>query len=447
MRLTRGVFLDVAYWMVGFGLLIGSLFPFFVIALGVPASTALTPIFFAASLGAGALAGLVNQAIARKVVGHRLEVLADSMAGVEQDLKAMIVSGDLARRSPGSVQLPVDSEDEIGKAAHAFNRLVESLTVATTAQATIREFSEMLTSELEPEDLARGALQRMLDAVGATGGLIRFEALGEPAVAVSIGLRDAESVATSTWVAAAVRTGRQQVIVPTDGDDVVIDPGFRQVLICPVVCKDLPSGFVVLATGRNFDEDGENLVEVLVRGLGLGLSNAGARDSLKRMAALDSLTGVYNRRLGLDRLHEEFVQTVRNRASLGVLMFDVDHFKRINDEYGHVVGDRVLKAIADVARGSMREGDVLYRYGGDEFGGVLPAAIAEDVLIIGERLRRAVEDSDLVEGDGAVRVTVSVGGAACVAAEVKGEDALLRSADEALYRAKESGRNRTEISA
>jgi diguanylate cyclase (GGDEF)-like protein len=176
------------------------------------------------------------------------------------------------------------------------------------------------------------------------------------------------------------------------------------------------------------------------------MNNAIDHDRLQRLAALDPLTGIYNRRFGLGRLHEEFGRAVRNGSPLGVLMFDIDHFKDVNDTYGHLVGDRVLKSICAIARSSsLREGDVLLRYGGEEFVVVLPAASADDIRIVGERLRRSIEDSSLSDGAKTVKVTISVGGAAYPNHNVENEDVLLRLSDEAMYLAKNTGRNRVEI--
>ena len=153
MRVTRKVFYDLAIWQVGFGLCIGLVFPFFVMLLGVSRSDALTPVFFAACLFAGALAGVVNYVISRRVVGARLKVLAERMTHVERSLGEMTTSGDLASCTPENCSIAVDSEDEIGESAAAFNRLVGALSDSMRTQMAVRSFSEMLTSHLEIESL------------------------------------------------------------------------------------------------------------------------------------------------------------------------------------------------------------------------------------------------------------------------------------------------------
>ena len=448
MRFTRRVFHDLAIWQIGFGLCIGLAFPFFVMLLGVPRDEALAPVFFAACLLAGALAGIVNTAIARRVVGARLKILAARMTHVEQALGDMTTSGDLTACTPESCSIVVDSEDEIGESAAAFNRLVEALANSMRIQQAVRSFSEMLTSQLEIESLAEEALRQFFEHAGVAGGLVLYESGGELHVAASRGLRDPQAIAASGHVGTAVRSGSRQVItIPEDVrlEGVLADFRPGEVRVYPVTHKSVLLGVVVLAATGTFTADQGALIDLFLQGLGLALNNAVAHDRLQHLAALDSLTGVYNRRFGLGRLHEEFGRAVRMSAPLGVLMLDIDHFKSVNDTYGHLVGDRVLKSICAIVRSSLREGDVLLRYGGEELLAVLPAASGADLAGLGERVRRAVEDSCVSDGEKTVRVTVSVGGAAYPGQNVEHEDGLIRLADEALYRVKGSGRNRVEI--
>jgi diguanylate cyclase (GGDEF)-like protein len=126
-------------------------------------------------------------------------------------------------------------------------------------------------------------------------------------------------------------------------------------------------------------------------------------------------------------------------------MFDIDHFKKVNDTYGHLAGDCVIKKVSAVARSMVREGDILVRYGGEEFLAILPAASKEDCRKVAERIRRGVEESEVADGERLIRVTISVGISACPESDVEGEQDLVRKADEALYSAKESGRNRVAL--
>lgn len=449
MRITRKVFHDLAIWMILFGLTIGIAFPFFSILLGVSTNIAFTVKYFLACLGAGALAGGINFALARLVVGKRLRLLATSMTHVEENLLRVATTGAMEDCSPEDCLIPEDSEDEIGESSKAFNRLVEALAGSMETQAAVRAFSEMLTSQLELESLAHHALAQFIDHTVADGGAILYEAGGELRTAAVRGIRDAETLGDSDHVRQALRTGTTQWIrMPEDVrvDGVIADFAPAEVLVLPATHKSIPLGVVVLATSGSFDGEGRTRTELFRQTLGLALNNAIAHDRLQRLAALDPLTGVYNRRFGMTRLHEEFDRAVRMKAPLGVLMFDIDHFKQVNDTYGHLVGDRVLISVCAVAKTILRDGDILVRYGGEEFLAILPAASSEDLALVGERLRRAIEDLSVSDGSQTIRATVSLGAAAYPNQSVEREEDLVGLADEALYRAKETGRNRLELS-
>ena len=170
-----------------------------------------------------------------------------------------------------------------------------------------------------------------------------------------------------------------------------------------------------------------------------------SQEELERLARLDSLTGLCNRRAVLGLLDDQMKRAKRYDETLAVLMVDIDHFKKVNDGYGHLVGDQVLEAVASVLSQSVREVDAVGRYGGEEFLATLPKADASAARIVGERMRRAVEATGMTSHDGTeFHVTVSVG----VSGYRSGEEllAFVGRADEALYSAKRKGRNRVEVS-
>lgn len=160
----------------------------------------------------------------------------------------------------------------------------------------------------------------------------------------------------------------------------------------------------------------------------------------------DPLTGVFNRRYMDRRLPGEVVRSRRYGQDLSVFMFDIDHFKRINDEYGHQSGDTILVALGQLALGDVRQSDIVSRYGGEEFLVILPSTTLQEAAFAAERLRdkveaypfRVSEDGEMEES---VSVTISLGVASLSESMHSGED-LVRAVDEALYRAKEEGRNR-----
>lgn len=168
---------------------------------------------------------------------------------------------------------------------------------------------------------------------------------------------------------------------------------------------------------------------------------------LERETATDPLTGIFNRRYLERRMDQEVARARRDALPLGILVVDVDHFKAINDRYGHPAGDRVLVEVARAIGETVRSSDVAARYGGEEFVIIAPGAAPQTAAGLGERLRARIEANEIVATPGdahaaeRIRVTASIGVAVL---EPRHEDArsLLAEADQALYRAKGLGRNR-----
>lgn len=444
-RLTRKVFTDLAIWMIGLGLAMGLVFPFFIIMMGVPTEHVLIPWFFVATMAAGFIVGGVNIWLARTVVGSRLRMLADHMKVVETGLREMSRTGSLEQCTPEACFITVDSEDELGESGKAFNYLVEALAASHRSDAAVRSFTGMLASHLELDTLTSEALQQLLQHTNADAGAILIVLGGEMKVAASQGIRTPDSLKSSDHVRRALLTGSRLCVALPDNvaiEGVLTDFRPREVLVGPVLYKGVPLGVTILASAAGFTDEVRSRLDLFGQGMALALNNALTHDRLQKLAALDPLTGIYNRRFGMARLSEEFSRAVRATTPLGVMMFDIDHFKKVNDTYGHLAGDRVLMQVAKTAKAALREGDILMRYGGEEFLVILPGASKEDSRDVGERMRRMIEDTSVADGDQVIRVTISIGVTAYPELEVTGEQDLVKRADEALYKAKESGRNR-----
>jgi diguanylate cyclase (GGDEF)-like protein len=170
-----------------------------------------------------------------------------------------------------------------------------------------------------------------------------------------------------------------------------------------------------------------------------------ARESLRFKASHDSLTTIWNRGAIIEMLERELSRARRDGSSVGILLADIDHFKRVNDTRGHLVGDEVLRAVTGRLKGEVRSYDSVGRYGGEEFLILLPGCDNPKLTAKAERLVKVVERSSIGTSTGTVAVTISIGGIAsgdCPHADV---NKLLLGADTALYRAKVSGRNRSEM--
>jgi len=175
----------------------------------------------------------------------------------------------------------------------------------------------------------------------------------------------------------------------------------------------------------------------------------GAKSELEQLSVTDGLTGLYNRRHFEERLREEFRRCQRYGDPVALLMLDLDHFKGVNDGYGHPFGDRVLRETAELLKSSVREPDFCARYGGEEFAIILPKTHLQGALAVAERVFKALRRKTYsIEGGrpgpdhpSVLRITASAGLAFFPSKEVTTPEALVKFADEALYRAKREGRD------
>jgi diguanylate cyclase (GGDEF)-like protein len=163
---------------------------------------------------------------------------------------------------------------------------------------------------------------------------------------------------------------------------------------------------------------------------------------LREYADRDGLTGIANRRYFEARLADEFSRWQRYGGELSMLLFDLDHFKRINDEFGHVAGDTVLRSMAQRVAGVVRKQDVFGRFGGEEFALLLPCTPLDDALYVAEKIRRTIGDEPIEVQGVIVPVTASVG-AATARTGAPDYEGMINEADAALYTAKRQGRNRS----
>ncbi len=166
---------------------------------------------------------------------------------------------------------------------------------------------------------------------------------------------------------------------------------------------------------------------------------------LEVLSNTDGLTKIFNRRHFMELLELEFIRAERYQSNLSYMMIDIDHFKRLNDTYGHLVGDRILVRIAETLKENLRKNDMVARYGGEEFAMLLPETNLKGALVVAERYRQRIESLEHVEGDKSIRVAISVGVATYPHPAIKSVDDLIRIADDALYKAKQNGRNRVEV--
>jgi len=169
------------------------------------------------------------------------------------------------------------------------------------------------------------------------------------------------------------------------------------------------------------------------------IQNARYFDRVRQLAYMDGVTGIFNRRYFELRIAEEMARSTRHGLTFSVIMVDIDHFKQLNDEFGHLVGDEVLRQVSAILTQQLRKSDVLSRFGGEDFAIITPETALDSALAVADKLRRVVESWHF---PGVARPVTISAGVAEFPAQGGTRDELVKSADEALYAAKQTGRNR-----
>ena len=219
--------------------------------------------------------------------------------------------------------------------------------------------------------------------------------------------------------------------------------GARSEICLPLISFGDNVGLLQCSSSQpgTFPDNDVQALESVADILATAVQNSRYVERVKQMAYRDGLTGLFNRRHFENRLGEEIGRAQRYGQKISMLMIDIDHFKLVNDDFGHLIGDDVLRQTASVFLRQLRKVDVVCRYGGEEFAIILPSTSLENAVMVAGKLRRAVEAHNF---PGVPRtVTISVG-VAEFPAEGKAADDLIRPADERLYEAKQGGRNRVE---
>jgi diguanylate cyclase (GGDEF)-like protein len=371
---------------------------------------------------------------------------------VSRSLQAEIDPLLLAARRLGagdfSVHVPTEGSGEFSALGKAFNTMARQLEARLEElerergrlQDAIRRVGESFARGLDREGLLEIVVQTAVDGIGAEGGR------------ATIRQRDGATLSEVARAgrpeshAAALRQAEAGVLAR--GEVFEAEEGGGQALAAPLGNADGrgPVGVVsVVRPDRPFTAEERELFAYLATQAGLSVENVDLHETVQRQAVTDELTGLFNHRRFQEVMAVEVERARRFGQEMGLIMLDIDNFKRVNDTYGHMQGDLVLREVAQVLRDSAREIDEPARYGGEEMTVALPQTDLDGAYRFAERVRRRIEGLELplLEGDGTLRVTASVGAASLATAPGQDADSLVAAADAALYRAKRSGKNRT----
>ncbi|RMH57762.1 MAG: diguanylate cyclase [Candidatus Hydrogenedentota bacterium] len=350
------------------------------------------------------------------------------------------------------VRAPVETRDEVGRIAETFNRMADRIQRQVNRLNKLQELGQEIVGDLEQEKVLGNAVKAFAEIAGISkmSVMLLEESTGMLEIKKGLGLtqgtenivrlRKGEGVAGRV-----LETGKpikiERLAESSEYRSYSGQKKDESLLALPLIAKGRCFGVVNLhakSDGTAFDAGDEAVLSTLTEILAVALENAHLYD----MAITDGLTRLYIRRYFLQRLGDEIARARRSGTPLSLMMLDLDHFKNINDTYGHQTGDAVLVGLARVMRRSFREVDILCRYGGEEFTVIMPHTEKEGAMIASERFRKAVEDFEFAGADVPLRLTVSCGVTTYQPGRIVSE--LIYESDTALYAAKREGRNRVK---
>jgi diguanylate cyclase (GGDEF)-like protein len=349
-----------------------------------------------------------------------------------------------------SIEVPTEGNDEFAALGREFNsmarqletRLEELQLERARLQETVRRVGESLGKGLDRDALLGIVVQTAVDGVGAECGRVVMRhggPNGTLAEAARAGNVSSYMAAVSAAEAAAMEAG-EAAETQISGANALARP-----LNSPEPEDGVLGVISIARPGRPFSQRQRELFEYLTNQAAISIENVDLHEAIQRQAVTDELTGLFNHRRFQEVMTAEVERTRRFGQELGLIMLDIDDFKRVNDTYGHLQGDLVLREVAHALRESSREIDEPARYGGEEMAVALPQTGLEGAYEFAERVRQRIEGLQipLLDGDGTLRVTASFGAASLPHSAKIDKDALVAAADAALYRAKRSGKNRT----
>ncbi len=339
---------------------------------------------------------------------------------------------------------------DITRIKNAETAAIEARNIAET----LREAGLTLSSKLDFKQISAlilDLLKRVIPYdIGAfltvDGGELRLAAIKRPADLRNL-IGETYPMAGSRLCQMAVQRKRPLISSITSPDDILLpmrpDQNVHSFLGVPVVFRDHVTGLIALYNFgiRAFTEDGARVAELFASQVAIALDNSRRVEQMEKQAERDELTGLYNRRGFALQGEKEVGRARRYQRPLALILFDIDHFKNVNDLYGHLIGDHVLRVLTERVTRTTRATDFVCRYGGEEFIVLMPEANREEGLAMAERLRQEISGMTIVTDVGTLSLTVSLGVAALRPEEEENLEGLIARADRAMYQAKAAGRN------
>ena len=369
---------------------------------------------------------------------------------LQAEIQRLLVAARGLGRGDFAVAVPAEGNDEFAALGQEFNdmarqlesRLADLQRERARLQEAIRRVGESITRGLDRVGLLEIVVQTAVDGTGAAAGRATMRQRTDDS------LREVAHAGVPDTFARALHAAEAAVV--DAGQVAEIQLAGASALAAPLGATeegDRVVGIVSVARGdRPFTPGERELFAYLTNQASVSVENVDLHETVTRQAVTDELTGLFNHRRFQEVMAAEVERARRYGHELGLIMLDIDNFKEVNDSFGHLQGDMVLREVARVLRQSSRDVDEPARYGGEEMAVALPQTDLEGAYQFAERVRRRIEalELPLPDGQGVLKVTASFGAASLAAIGGHDKDSLVAAADAALYSAKRAGKNRTE---
>lgn len=355
------------------------------------------------------------------------------------------------RNSGKDKQVPKQLLEESG----VFSRVIDLLDSKLFESTILNELGSLASASADYRQTVKSILEIMARVIGNAVGVVHMFEEQDMVVHLNRQITSAglESIKEKVfelagglgWDVAA----SDRVKVSVYGEEYLTDQGdkpersYSQAYI-PLTAQKKVIGLLALFQhqGPSFVRDAGTILSLVQNQVTIVIDNARLYEAARKLAITDGLTKIYNHRFFQELFEKEYKRSDRYNTVFSLIMLDIDHFKKINDTYGHLCGDEILKSLANLIKGCLRSMDIVARYGGEEFAVLLPETNGAEAYQTAERIRRSVEDTTFIGTEGGLHVTVSQGVAAYPSIDIHDRQDLIAKADSALYEAKENGRNR-----
>ncbi len=447
--LQKSVVTRSAFYMIVAGILMGLTFlPFSHYMLGVENKTIYQFVYIATCIGSGVVVGITSFLVLRFTVLKELYNLSNKIESITDNIlnykKGTIENIDKCH----DCYISLESDDILGNISKKYNYLIRLIRSLFWQHEREEEFSSILNRSLEMVELDKNAIDFIsLITKSAAAQIYHIDKDKEILLGYAKGIKTTLTENKKYSLRSIIE--EQKTVSLKDYQVELVEFGVcdikpSEILYFPIRYNNMGVGLLVIYLTTYITSEKKSLIENLLSSYALAYQNAVSYERIQDIAALDELTGLYNRRFGMKRLTEEYERAKRTKSCLCAVMFDIDHFKKVNDTYGHQAGDYILLSFAKILQKNFRTEDVVMRYGGEEFLCILSNMDANLGYNKIDSIRKEVEQSVFNFNGSKIKITISAGVATLLHDNANNLtiDGLIKNADENLYKAKNSGRNR-----